>query len=88
MLISRHSILANSAASEDLREMARTPEWKRAWREKIGLLSIILVLMAGVGLLYVGRLLIVSMVTPLAMDPSSLMAIYDYNLSTFKHPAA
>jgi chitin synthase len=72
----------------------RTPERKRAWREKIGLLSIILVLMAGVGFLTFGFTQAVCGKPPNSFHGDSIgngsvvINGYDYDLSTFKHPAA
>lgn len=71
----------------------RTPEQQRAWREKIGLLSIILTLMAGVGFLTFGFTLAVCAAPPNRyhsgeIQPASVVIHgYDYDFSNFNHPA-
>jgi chitin synthase len=71
----------------------RTPEQQRAWREKIGLLSIILSLMAGVGFLTFGFTLAVCGTPPNRyhtgeIQPASVVIHgYDYDFSNFNHPA-
>lgn len=71
----------------------RTPEQQRAWREKIGLLSIILSLMAGVGFLTFGFTLTVCGASPTRYHSGDIQAAsvvihgYDYDFSNFNHPA-
>ncbi|KAF9651932.1 glycosyltransferase family 2 protein [Thelephora ganbajun] len=71
----------------------RTPEQQRAWREKIGLISIILSLMAGVGFLTFGFTLAVCSKPPTRfhsgeIQPASVVIHgFDYDFSTFNHPA-
>ncbi|KAI0319028.1 glycosyltransferase family 2 protein [Amylostereum chailletii] len=70
----------------------RTPEQQRAWREKMGLLSIIGVLMAGVGFLTFGFTEAVCGKPPNRFHAGSIetgsviIHGYDYDLSHFKHP--
>ncbi|KAM6498841.1 glycosyltransferase family 2 protein [Amanita muscaria] len=72
----------------------RTPEQQRAWREKIGLLSIILLLMAGVGFLTFGFTQAVCGKPPNRYEGGSIengsviIHGYDYDLTKFNHPAA
>ncbi|KAF8905167.1 glycosyltransferase family 2 protein [Mucidula mucida] len=75
-----------------------SPEQQRAWREKIGLVSIILILMAGVGFLTFGFTEAVCG-TPADRfhggaigdgfigNSSVVIHGYDYDFSKFKHPA-
>jgi len=71
----------------------RSPEQQRAWREKIGLLSIILSLMAGVGFLTFGFTLAVCGTPPTRfhsgeIQPASVVIHgFDYDFSNFNHPA-
>ena len=71
----------------------RTPEQQRAWREKIGLISIILSLMAGVGFLTFGFTLAVCGTPPTRyhtgeiQNASVVIHGYDYDFSNFNHPA-
>lgn len=71
----------------------RTPEQQRAWREKIGLLSIILLLMAGVGFLTFGFTEAVCGTphnryhTGSIQNSSVIIHGYDYDFSNFNHPA-
>lgn len=71
----------------------RTPESQRAWREKMGLMSIISVLMAGVGFLTFGFTQTVCGKPPNrfragTVDTGSVIIHgYDYDFSKFKHPA-
>ncbi|CAL1694853.1 unnamed protein product [Somion occarium] len=71
----------------------RTPEQQRAWREKMGLLSIILALMAGVGFLTFGFTETVCGTPPNRYhsgqieNASVIIHGYDYDFSNFKHPA-
>lgn len=77
----------------------RTPEQQRAWREKIGLISIIFGLMAGVGFITFGFTEVVCG-TPsntfhggaIGNDNIGTSSVtingYDYDFSNFKHPAA
>ncbi|KAI0814846.1 chitin synthase-domain-containing protein [Irpex lacteus] len=70
----------------------RTPEQQRAWREKIGLLSIIATLMAGVGFLTFGFTEAVCGKPPnrfhsgFIQNGSVIIHGYDYDFSNFKHP--
>lgn len=76
----------------------RSPEQQRAWREKMGLISIIMILMAGVGYITFGFTESVCG-TPAnryhggAIGDSYIgkgsitIHGYDYDVSTFKHPA-
>jgi chitin synthase len=70
----------------------RTPEQQRAWREKIGLLSIIASLMAGVGFLTFGFTETVCGKPPNRFhsgtieNASVIIHGYDYDFSHFKHP--
>ena len=70
----------------------RTPEQQRAWREKMGLLSIILVLMAGVGFLTFGFTEAVCGTPPnryqsgTIQNASVIIHGYDYDFSNFNHP--
>ncbi|KAF9446274.1 glycosyltransferase family 2 protein [Macrolepiota fuliginosa MF-IS2] len=77
----------------------RSPEQQRAWREKMGLVSIILILMAGVGYLTFGFTESVCGTPPNrfhggAIDTqhignsSVVIHGYSYDFSNFKHPAA
>lgn len=71
----------------------RTPEQQRAWREKMGLLSFVLQLMAGVGFLTFGFTQTVCGKPPLryhsgSIDKGSLIiGGFDYDFSRFNHPA-
>ncbi|KAK2462847.1 hypothetical protein APHAL10511_005045 [Amanita phalloides] len=71
----------------------RTPEQQRAWREKVGLLSVILFLMAGVGFLTFGFTQTVCGKPPNRYHGGSIetgsvvIHGYDYDFNTFKHPA-
>src|ERR1700733_10179065 len=71
----------------------RTPDRQRAWREKIGLMSIIVASMAGVGFLTFGFNQTVCGTPPnryLAgtIDKASIIINgHDYDFSHFKHPA-
>lgn len=71
----------------------RTPEQQRAWREKMGLISIILTLMAGVGFLTFGFTIAVCGKPPNRFHSGSIGSSsviihgYDYDFSNFKHPA-
>ena len=71
----------------------RTPEEQRAWREKMGLISIILGEMAGVGFITFGFTETVCGTPPnryLQGQISSSSVIihgYDYDFSNFEHPA-
>lgn len=71
----------------------RTPEQQRAWREKMGLLSLVLQLMAGVGFLTFGFTQTVCGKPPLryhtgSVDKGSLIIHgLDYDFSQFNHPA-
>ncbi|KAK7695219.1 hypothetical protein QCA50_002409 [Cerrena zonata] len=71
----------------------RTPEQQRAWREKMGLLSIIISLMAGVGFLTFGFTEAVCGQPPnrfqsgFIQNASVIIHGYDYDFSNFKHPA-
>ncbi|KAF9011219.1 glycosyltransferase family 2 protein [Cyathus striatus] len=77
----------------------RTPEAQRAWREKMGLLGIILTLMAGVGFLTFGFTEAVCGTPPnrfhggaigdsFVGNSSVVIHGYDYDFSSFKHPRA
>ncbi|KAG6853144.1 hypothetical protein C0991_006583 [Blastosporella zonata] len=77
----------------------RTPEQQRAWREKMGLISLILVLMAGVGFLTFGFTEAVcgtprnrfhggAIGDEFIGNSSVVIHGYDYDFSKFKHPAA
>lgn len=77
----------------------RSPEQQRAWREKIGLVSIILVLMAGVGYITFGFTQSVcgtpanryhggAIGTQFIGNSSVTINGMDYDFSTFKHPNA
>ncbi|KAG6917390.1 hypothetical protein DXG01_002769 [Tephrocybe rancida] len=77
----------------------RTPEQQRAWREKMGLISLILVLMAGVGYLTFGFTESVCGTPPNRFhggaisdgfigNSSVVIHGYDYDFSKFKHPQA
>ena len=71
----------------------RTPEQQRAWREKIGLISIILSLMAGVGFLTFGFTLAFCGTTPTRYHTGEIQSAsvvihgFDYDFSNFNHPA-
>lgn len=71
----------------------RTPEQQRAWREKIGLLSHILLAMAGVGFLTFGFTQAVCGTPPTRFqtgtvgNASVIVHGYAYDFSHFKHPA-
>lgn len=80
-----------------IRKGIRTPEQIRAWREKIGLVSIIFVLMAGVGYLTFGFTESVcgkpanrfhgGAISETHIGNSSVVIHgYDYDFSDFKHP--
>ncbi|KAF9469532.1 glycosyltransferase family 2 protein [Collybia nuda] len=75
----------------------RSPEQQRAWREKMGLISLILVLMAGVGFLTFGFTESVCGKPPNRFhggaigddfigNSSVVIHGYDYDFSKFKHP--
>ncbi|KAH7104913.1 chitin synthase-domain-containing protein [Auriculariales sp. MPI-PUGE-AT-0066] len=70
----------------------RTPEQQRAWREKMGLLSIIGTLMLAVGFLTFGFTQTVCGKPPTRFqagtvgNSSIIIHGYDYDFSTFKHP--
>ncbi|KAF5346147.1 hypothetical protein D9758_009944 [Tetrapyrgos nigripes] len=77
----------------------RSPEQQRAWREKMGLMSIIAVLMAGVGFLTFGFTEVVCGTPPdrfhggaigdsFIGTSSVVINGYDYDFSNFKHPSA
>ncbi|KAJ7158659.1 glycosyltransferase family 2 protein [Mycena filopes] len=71
----------------------RTPEQQRAWKEKIGLVSVILMEMAIVGFFTFGFTEAVCGTPTTAFHGSDIGASsvvingYDYDFSTFKHPA-
>ena len=71
----------------------RSPEQQRAWREKMGLLSFVFMLMAGVGFLTFGFTQTVCGKPPLryhtgTIDKGSLIINgFDYDFSKFNHPA-
>lgn len=71
----------------------RSPEQQRAWREKMGLLSVILLLMAGVGFLTFGFTEAVCGTPPNRYHGGSIEKAsviihgYDYDFSNFNHPA-
>ncbi|KAI0082135.1 hypothetical protein K474DRAFT_1703153 [Panus rudis PR-1116 ss-1] len=71
----------------------RSPEQQRAWREKMGLLSIIMALMAGVGFLTFGFTETVCGTPPNRFqsghieNASVIIHGYDYDFSNFHHPA-
>lgn len=71
----------------------KTPEQQRAWREKIGLLSGIALLMAGVGFLTFGFTQTVCGKPPDRFMAGTVGAAsviihgYDYDFGTFQHPA-
>ncbi|KAI0035167.1 chitin synthase-domain-containing protein [Vararia minispora EC-137] len=70
----------------------RTPEQQRAWREKMGLISVILILMAGVGFLTFGFTKAVCPTPPNRFQAGSVQTGsviihgYAYDLSQFNHP--
>src|SRR6267154_78285 len=70
----------------------RSPEQQRAWREKLGLISLILILMAGVGFLTFGFTEVVCGKPPNryhggSIDTASVIIHgYDYDFSHFNHP--
>ena len=70
----------------------RTPERQRAWREKMGLMFIILVFMAAVGFLTFGFTQTVCGKPPIrfqsgTIDSASVIIHgYDYDFSRFQHP--
>jgi chitin synthase len=70
----------------------RSPEQQRAWREKLGLISLILILMAGVGFLTFGFTEVVCGKPPNRyhggfIDTASVIIHgYDYDFSHFNHP--
>ncbi|KDR85492.1 hypothetical protein GALMADRAFT_132186 [Galerina marginata CBS 339.88] len=77
----------------------RSPEQQRAWREKMGLVSIILLLMAGVGFLTFGFTISVCGKPPnryhggaigngFIGNGSVVIHGYDYNFTNFRHPKA
>ena len=77
----------------------RSPEQQRAWREKMGLIGIIVLLMAGVGFLTFGFTITVCGKPPNMFhggaigndyigQGSVVIHGYDYNFTNFKHPAA
>jgi chitin synthase len=71
-----------------------SPEQQRAWREKIGLIGIIFLLMAGVGFLTFGFTESVCGTPPnryhagQISNNSVIIHGYDYDFSRFKHPQA
>ncbi|KAH9081758.1 glycosyltransferase family 2 protein [Lactarius deliciosus] len=70
----------------------RSPEQQRAWREKMGLISLIVLLMAGVGFLTFGFTEVVCGTPPNRfhagfIDKASVIIHgYDYDFSHFAHP--
>ncbi|KAF4622951.1 hypothetical protein D9613_002260 [Agrocybe pediades] len=77
----------------------RSPEQQRAWREKMGLVSIIMILMAGVGFLTFGFTISVCGKPPNRFhggaigddfigNGSVVIHGYDYNFTDFRHPRA
>ncbi|KAJ3504799.1 hypothetical protein NLJ89_g7748 [Agrocybe chaxingu] len=75
----------------------RSPEQQRAWREKMGLVGIILILMAGVGFLTFGFTISVCGKPPNRFhggaigdqfigNGSVVIHGYDYNFTEFRHP--
>ncbi|KAF8807868.1 glycosyltransferase family 2 protein [Phlegmacium glaucopus] len=77
----------------------RSPEQQRAWREKMGLVGIILMLMAGVGFLTFGFTITVcgkppnrfhggAIGTGFIGNGSVVIHGFDYNLTNFRHPKA
>ncbi|KAF8913155.1 glycosyltransferase family 2 protein [Gymnopilus junonius] len=77
----------------------RTPEAQRAWREKMGLLSVILALMAAVGFLTFGFTISVcgkpanrfhggAIGDNFIGNGSVVIHGFDYNFTNFRHPAA
>ncbi|EPQ60084.1 hypothetical protein GLOTRDRAFT_108791 [Gloeophyllum trabeum ATCC 11539] len=72
----------------------KTPEQQRAWREKMGLLSFIMILMAGVGYLTFGFTETVCGRPPnryhagQITNGSVIIHGYDYDFTRFKHPNA
>lgn len=81
-------MLTSSATSSGI----RTPEQQRAWREKMGLISIIMTLMAGVGFLTFGFTEAVCGVPPTRFhggeiqNGSVIIHGYGYDFANFKHP--
>lgn len=71
----------------------RTPEQQRAWREKIGLIGVILLLMGGVGFLTFGFTDAVCgkpanrYHAGTIQNSSVIIHGYDYDFSNFEHPA-
>jgi len=71
----------------------RTPEAQRAWREKVGIVSVVLSLMAIVGFVTFGFTQTVCGVQPLRIkggevqSDSVVIHGYDYSLSNYQHPA-
>lgn len=71
----------------------RTPDAQRAWREKIGLIGIILLEMSGVGFITFGFTETVCGIPPnrfhqgQIQNNSVIIHGYDYDFSNFKHPA-
>ncbi|KAH7915734.1 glycosyltransferase family 2 protein [Hygrophoropsis aurantiaca] len=71
----------------------RTPDQQRAWREKMGLLSLILIEMSGVGFITFGFTETVCGTPPnrfhegQIQNSSVIIHGYDYDFSNFKHPA-
>lgn len=72
----------------------RTPEQQRAWREKIGILAIIMSLMAAVGFITFGFTQTVCSKPPprvksgLVQNGSLIIHGYAYDLADWKHPRA
>ena len=71
----------------------KTPEAQRAWREKVGIVSIVLGLMGAVGFLTFGFTQTVCGLQPLKIrggevrDDSVVINGMDYDLGTYEHPA-
>ncbi|KAG9313286.1 glycosyltransferase family 2 protein [Chiua virens] len=71
----------------------RTPDQQRAWREKMGLLTIILIEMTGVGFITFGFTETICGASPNQFHESQISSSsivihgYNYDFSNFKHPA-
>ena len=93
VVVCLHLLLFRFGSHFDICAGIRTPEQQRAWREKMGLLGIILLLMGGVGFLTFGFTQTVCGKPPNRFQTgtigngSVIVHGYDYDFTHFHHPA-